>query len=48
MQVDYDFEVEAARPVDGGVDVGRCASDVGRVEGVVGPVANGDANEVET
>jgi len=47
MEVDYDFEAEAAGPVDGGVDVDGCALDVGGPECVVGPVADGDSDYVE-
>lgn len=47
VQVDPDFHVELARPLDGELEVVVCALDEGRVRCVVGPVADGDAERVD-
>lgn len=47
VQVDPDFHVEFAGPLDGELEVVVCALDEGRVFIVVGPVADGDAQGVD-
>jgi hypothetical protein len=47
MKVDYDLKTNRSSPVYRRIDIDCCALDVGRAKGIIRPVANRYADDVE-